>query len=162
MWTPYNPYYPATQMPIQQPVNGQPIQPIQNISQTVQKSAQCYFVNDARDLEQIRPSLNVVYLGINKDKNEIYVRQMNTNGLIDMNTYTLKSEVQEKDQYSTILERLERIENNFTAKGQVNNERNNANVNATVYAGSAQQYAGNGTNQPNVGGQVPTSTVGNV
>lgn len=150
MWTPYNPYYPAPQMPIQQPVP--------NIAQ---KSAQCYFVNDMRDLEQIRPSLNTMYVGINKDKNEIYVRQLNTNGLIDVNTYGLKSGTQEKDQYATILERLERIENKFNVKGQ-QDERNNANANATVYTGSAQQYAGTGTNQPNVSGQISPTTVGNV
>ena len=154
MWTPYNPYYPATQMPIQQPN----MQPIQNIAQ---KSAQCYFVNDMRDLEQIRPSLNTMYVGINKEKNEIYVRQLNSNGLIDADTYTLKSGVQEKDQYTTILERLDRIEKNFSVKGQ-QDERNNANANATVYSGPAQQYAGNGANQPNVSGQVAPATVGNV
>ena len=88
----YNPYYPAynPQMPIQQPTNGQIVQ---NLSQTVEKTAQCYFVSDIKDMEKIKPNLNVLYVGLNTKTKEIYIKQLNNDGTVSNSTYSLKEGV---------------------------------------------------------------------
>ena len=96
-----------------------PTSQIQTLNQSVPKQAQCYFVSDEKDMEKIQPSYNVVYVGINKDKNEIYLREINNTGLIDSNKYGLVSGVQEKDEFTKIMERLDSMENKFM-KGTTN------------------------------------------
>ena len=75
----YNPYY-----------NGQPMvmpqtMPIQSIQQ-VQKTAQFYNVENAQELDGIKPALNVLYVGFNKKNKEIYVKQLTNDGLISLET----------------------------------------------------------------------------
>ena len=105
----------------------QPQNQIHTINQSPTQ-VQCYFVSDEKDMEKIQLNLNVVYVGINKDKNEVYLRQINNNGLIDSNKYGLVSESQEKNDFSKIMERLDRIENKFLTKGgkNANNSTNGA------------------------------------
>ena len=50
---------------------------IQNLTQTIATQSQTYFVNSPKDMEKIQPMINVMYIGINKDKSEIYLRQIN-------------------------------------------------------------------------------------
>ena len=137
MYNNFNPYNPYRQDMFNQ-------SPIQNISQTIPTQAQCFFVSSPKDLEKINPNLNVVYIGINKDKNEIYLRQMNTAGLIDFNTYALSTGGQEKNDFAKIMERIEHLEN--TMKGK-NNEFN-PNAVSKNDAGSTKQYTRNGTSEP--------------
>ena len=97
----------------------QPQNQIQTIGQSNPTQVQCYFVSNEKDLEKIQMNYNVVYVGINKEKNEVYLRQINNSGLIDSNKYGLISGVQEKNEFSKIMERLERMENKLT-KGVAN------------------------------------------
>lgn len=90
---------------------AQPQNQIQTIGQSNPTQVQCYFVSNEKDLEKIQMNYNVVYVGINKEKNEVYLRQINNSGLIDSNKYGLISGVQEKNEFSKIMERLERMEN---------------------------------------------------
>ena len=53
---------------------------------------------------------NWYYLGINRDSKEIYVRKMNNDGNIEVETYTLKSESKVKSEYELLDERLTGIE----------------------------------------------------
>jgi hypothetical protein len=96
----------------------QPQNQIQTINQSIPTQVQCYFVSSEKDLEKIQMSYNVVYVGINKEKNEVYLRQINNSGLIDFNKYGLISGGQEKNDFSKIMERLDRIENKYLAKGE--------------------------------------------
>lgn len=118
---------------------------IQNLSQTVATQSQTYFVNSPKDMEKIQPALNVMYIGINKDKNEIYLRQINNAGLIDFSTYSLITGEQEKNDFAKIMERIDKLETkigvvnaNNTTNGTVNGSDANAgtvsqpSVNATV------------------------------
>lgn len=116
---------------------GIPQNQIQTINHSVPKQAQCYFVTDEKDMEKIQLNYNVVYVGINKDKNEVYLRQINNNGLIDSNKYGLVSESQEKDEFSKIMERLDRMESKFLMRGNknANNTTNGSNGNANVDVG---------------------------
>ena len=61
MWPNYNPYMPQQAMPMQQAQ-------VQQAIQHVQKSAQFYMVESAQELDGIRPILNVLYVGFNKNK----------------------------------------------------------------------------------------------
>lgn len=83
-------------------------QSIQNIN--VQPQSFCYFVKSPNELNNINVMPNTFYLGINTEGNEIYVRRMNNDGLIDMKTFSLLSEKKEKTDLQTIAERLDGIE----------------------------------------------------
>ena len=97
----------------------QPQNQIHTINQTPTQ-VQCYFVSNESDMEKVQMNYGIVYVGINKDKNEVYLRQINNNGLIDSNKYGLISESQEKNEFSKIMERLDRMENNFLTRGGTN------------------------------------------
>lgn len=83
-------------------------QPIQNLN--VQPQSQCYFVRSQNDLANINVMPNYYYLGINSDANEIYVKRMNNDGLIELKTYSLQSEKKEKTEFQAIFDRLDSIE----------------------------------------------------
>jgi len=83
-------------------------QPIQNLS--VQPQSQCYFVKSPNELSSVNVMPNHYYLGINTDSNEIYVKRMNNDGLLEVKTYSLKSEEKEKTDFQVISERLDGIE----------------------------------------------------
>lgn len=126
------PYF-GGQMPMMQPT------PIQSIQQ-VQKSAQFYTVDNAQELDGIKPTLNVLYVGFNKKKKEIYVKQLTNDGLISVETYGLATDKKQKSEYETILERINSLETKLT-KGVAdvpNNTTNDANGIANANVGQAQ------------------------
>lgn len=82
--------------------------PIQNLN--VQPQSQCYFVRSPNELANINVMPNYYYLGINTDSNEIYVKRMNNDGLIEVKTFALKSEQKEKTDFQAIFDRLDGIE----------------------------------------------------
>lgn len=133
------------------PYNWQQTQPnfqrIQNLSSYNTTEVQCFYVNNPTDMEKIQPVLNVLYIGLNLDKKEIYLRQMNNNGLIDFTTFTQLSGEQQKSDITKILDRLDVLESNLKGKDDVQyangtavneyvGERNvtESSVNATVSA----------------------------
>ena len=82
----------------------------------IQKQAACYFVKAADELAGINIMPNTYYLGINRDKSEIYIRRMNNDGNIEAEVYTKASEKKEKTDMQAILERLDSIEKRLTPK----------------------------------------------
>lgn len=127
----FNPYYGQPMMP--QPT------PVQSIQQ-VQKTAQFYNVENAAELDGIKPTLNVLYVGFNKKAKEIYVKQLTNDGLISMETYGLATDKKQKTEYETILERINSLETKLT-KGIAdvpNNTTNDANGIANANVGQAQ------------------------
>ncbi|MBQ8677251.1 MAG: hypothetical protein IJ529_02135 [Alphaproteobacteria bacterium] len=90
---------------------------------------------------------NIYCMGINKDGKEIYVRRMNNDGNIEVETYSLKSESKEKSELEKITERLTNIENSLKEK---NNERFGKYVNQQPAQQQAQYYASNATTTSNV------------
>lgn len=94
--------------PVPNYMNPQP-QAIQNIQPT-QPQSYCYFVRSSNDLNGINVMPNTFYVGINSDKNEIYVRRMNNDGLVDVKTYSLQSEKKEKTEFQAVFDRLDEIE----------------------------------------------------
>jgi len=126
------PYF-GGQMPMMQPM------PIQSIQQ-VQKSAQFYTVDNAQELDGIKPTLNVLYVGFNKKAKEIYVKQLTNDGLISVETYGLATDKKQKSEYETILERINSLETKLT-KGIAdvpNNTTNGTNGVADANVGQAQ------------------------
>lgn len=101
-------YYQMQTPPQYQNFTGQG-QPIQNLNQTVQPQASCYFVNNPDELSGVNLMPNNLYLGINQNTKEIYVRRMDNNGLIQLETYTMSNNVEEKNEYKLILEQLTEI-----------------------------------------------------
>lgn len=103
----YNPYYNGQQMGmLPQMAQQVPVQTIQRI----QKSAEFYTVENAQELDGIKPTLNVLYVGFNKNKKEIYVKQLTNDGLISVETYNLADDKKQKSEYETILEKIKNIE----------------------------------------------------
>ena len=135
----YSPYN-MNQMSFNQPSM------IQNLAQTSATQAQIYFVSTPKDMEKIQPTINVMYVGINRDKNEIYLRQINNAGLIDFNTYTLATGGQEKNDFAKIMERIDNLETKLS-KGvtNANNNANGASGGENVNAGSTAESPANAT-----------------
>ena len=131
----YNPYFNG-QMPMMQPQQSMPIQTIQQ----VQKSAQFYTVENAQELDGIKPTLNVLYVGFNKKAKEIYIKQLTNDGLISIETYSLVTDKKERSEFETILEKINNLESKLL-KGEANvpnNTTNVANGNANANVGQAQ------------------------
>lgn len=101
-------YYPQNNyvqpMPMQQP------QTIQNVAQSIQPQLYSYFVKQAADLVTPNIMPNTLYLGINSGNKEIYIRKMNNDGNIELETYVLQSGTKEKSELQAIVERLDSIE----------------------------------------------------
>ena len=96
-----------------------PSQTIQTLSSSVSTEAQIFYVNNAQDMEKINPQANVLYVGINLAQKEIYLRQMNSMGLIDLDTYVRQSGEQQKNDITKILERIDQLEVNMKGKDNV-------------------------------------------
>lgn len=107
----------------------QPMQTIQTI-RPPEPQVQTLFVSGATDLDKFQIMPNTLYIGINKATKEVYIRQMNNDGLTELNTYTLASEKQEKGNLEQILERLDNLENILKGQSNAKNDKsiNGANV----------------------------------
>lgn len=127
---------------------------IQNISSVIPTEVQCFYVSGPKDMEKIQPLLNVVYIGINSDKREVYIRQMNNNGLIDFDTYTLQSGEQQKNDYTKIIERIDQLENTMKGKDNVIQSANNTVRNENVSTGIVEQTPTHAAVQSDDGRQV--------
>jgi len=144
----FNPFYQAGP---RMPQLGSPVQQIQDI----QKTAQFFSVNGQEEMETIKPDLNVFYIGMNKTKKEVYVKQLNLDGTVSLEVYSLASNEQKKNEMNAVLEKLTMIERKLT------DARSNANANQQVFNGSNVTNATNATGQPIITGQNPTATGGN-
>lgn len=133
----FNPYYGQPMMP--QPT------PVQSIQQ-VQKTAQFYSVESAQELDGIKPTLNVLYVGFNKKKKEIYLKQLTNDGLISVETYGLAEDKKEKTALDTVLDRITELERKLT------NERNTTNAGTEVPQRATSEPSTNATGQSNVAG----------
>lgn len=122
---------------------SQPIQQFQ--SQTPQ--ATCYFVKSVEELANTRVAPNTYYIGINKDNKELYVRRMNNDGNIELETYHLKSELKEKSELEKISDRLTAIENTLKER---KNERLNEYANQQFNQQQTQFNATIPTAQTNI------------
>ena len=145
----YGPFYQAGS---RMPQMGSPVQQIQD----VQKTAQFYSVNSQSEMESIRPDLNVFYVGMNKTKKEIYVKQLNLDGTVSLEVYNLASNEQKKNEMDAVLEKLTTIERKITDGKQFN-----ANAGQQVFNGPVGSNPTNATSQPNVAGQNATATMAN-
>lgn len=144
----YNPFYPNVNRMSQM---GSPVQQIQD----VQKTAQFYSVNNQSEMETIKPDLNVFYVGMNKTKKEIYVKQLNLDGTVSLEVYNLASNEQKKNEMDAVMEKLTTIERKLT------DAKPNANASQPVSIGSNVTNATNATSYANVAGQEPATTMGN-
>lgn len=139
MYNPYNQFgYPMGQqmnpqmsvpmgMPNQQAQNqtNQQTQTIQTIQQKPLQAV-CYFVKSIDDLSKIDTLPGVYYLGINENGKELYVRKINGDGNVGVDTYALTAEKKEKTELQQISERLSNIEKQLTGlKGIKNDPRTN-------------------------------------
>ena len=113
---------------------GSPIQTIQN-SQMLNPQAVCYFVMAKDEMQGLKVEPNTLYIGINKQSKEMYVRSWNNDGNIDFNTYTLAENKQEESELKMIVNKLNAIEEKL-------NERNDTNANAK-YNGRANAKQSN-------------------
>lgn len=103
---------------------GQPIQTIQ----PQQPQAVCYFVSSKSDLQNIQVQPNIVYIGINKQDKEIYMRAWNNDGIIDFDTYSLSGGEKENTELKSIMDKLDLIlkEKGYGGNVTANNSEGNA------------------------------------
>lgn len=118
-------------------------QRIQNLATAMTTDAQVFYASNPQDMDRINPQPNVLYIGLNMTSKEIYLRQMNGMGLIDVDTYVRKSGEQQKNDLTKILEKLDElmkgkenavqstndtIHNEYANKGNVEKSPENATV----------------------------------
>ena len=103
-------------------------------------------VENAGELDGIKPALNVLYVGFNKKKKEIYLKQLTNDGLISVETYGLAEDKKEKTALDTVLDRITELERKLT------NERNTANAGTEVPQRATSEPSTNATGQSNVAG----------
>lgn len=103
---------------------GQPIQTIQ----PQQPQAVCYFVSSKSDLQNIQVQPNIVYIGINKQDNEIYMRAWNNDGIIDFDTYSRSGGEKENTELKSIMDKLDLIlkEKGYGRNDTANNSEGDA------------------------------------
>ena len=113
-FTPYQP--PAMRLAQMEQQFQQPqMQTIQNL-QGIQPQVQCFFVSNQSDLLNIQLMPGTVHIGINKAVNEIYVRQWNMDGNIELETYKKESATEQMPEIRAIMAKLEAIENQIKEK----------------------------------------------
>lgn len=140
MWPNYNNQF----MP--QPCMTMQAAPVQQAIQQVQKSAQFYMVESAQELDGIRPILNVLYVGFNKNKKEIYLKQLNNDGLVTVETYDLAGKKDEKSALDTVLEKINELERKLT------NERNDSNAGPEVSQRATSEPTRDASSQSTIAG----------
>lgn len=84
-------------------------QPIQNVTQQTQSQASCFFVKSPEELTGLNIMPNVFYIGINRERKELYIRRMNNDGNIEVENYSLSQGKEEKTDLKKILEEIELI-----------------------------------------------------
>lgn len=98
-----NQYYPYGSYPAQNTSR------IQNISSVLSTEVQCFYVNNPQEMDKINPTPNVLYIGINLNSKEIYLKQVNGFGLIDFDIYAKQAGEQQKNDLTKILEKLDEL-----------------------------------------------------
>lgn len=138
----YNPF-----MPFQ----AQPIQPMQRSPEI---GSRCFFVSSADDMKNVPAELNVVNIGINKNANEIYTKQLRNDGLVDLLVYkqSVLESKSEKTETQSIIEKLssieQKLENINVGFGQFN---------AGLPDGSVKQQPSNEAGATNVIREIPAA-----
>jgi hypothetical protein len=84
-------------------------QPIQSISQPAQQQIIPYSVKSASELANMPVMPNTIYLGINSDGKELYVRKMNLDGNVELNTYGLINGTKEKTELQAIADKIDEM-----------------------------------------------------
>ena len=90
------------------------MQPIQSFE--IQQQFSCFTVKNENDLANVNVMPNSVYIGLNSDLKEVYIRKMNNDGKIEVESYVLKSAQKEKTEVQAILERLDSIEQKISQR----------------------------------------------
>lgn len=81
-------------------------QPVINTIQSTKPNVFCYFVNSLDELSKVNVDINTFYIGINQTNNEVYIRNMNNNGIIENKIYSLKTGTEEQNISQEILNKL--------------------------------------------------------
>lgn len=140
----FNPYL-NYQQRLMQMEQQMPMQQMQQV-QPIQTQMQAMFISGIEEMNKIQLMPNVLYIGINKASKEVYIKQMNNDGLTELNTYSLASEEKEKGTLEKILDRLDSLEKNL--KGQTD-ERNFKSVNGAGSSRKASKSPDDGNVQSN-------------
>lgn len=99
--------------------------------QNTQPQIQFFVVNNLQEAQNIQVQFNIIYFIMNNNDKEIYVKQLNRDGLIEFNVYKNEKVLKKDLTYFEILEELkqkiDKIEksicaNNIDNQGENNNE----------------------------------------
>lgn len=111
--------------------------------QTPETKVTCWFVNSPKELEAIRlDDLFTLHIGINKTTDEIYTRQLTTDGNVESVIYKRAENI--PDENKTILDRLTELENKLKGFTDGNSSSNDT-------SSVTQQSSGDAAVQTNDG-----------
>jgi Mn-dependent DtxR family transcriptional regulator len=84
-----------------------------NQVQQNQTQVQFSYVSSMQDAQSIPVQFNTIYVALNKIEGEIYIKQLNRDGLIDFDTYKKVDNNKKEDEMSLLLARISKLEENF-------------------------------------------------
>ena len=111
---------------------------MQNIQHQPLKQAQCFFVGSVSDMENIRVDFNTLYIGVDQAGKKIYVKQMNNNGMPNLDEYALTGGKSRKNELQLINEKLDLL------MGDLKNERNVSTDSTAIYDGAVSKSSDDG------------------
>lgn len=84
-----------------------------NQVQQNQTQVQFSYVSSMQDAQSIPVQFNTIYVALNKVEGEIYIKQLNRDGLIDFDTYKKVDNNKKEDEMTLLLARISKLEENF-------------------------------------------------
>lgn len=103
---------------------GMPIQ----TPPTLQTSVQCFAVNSREEANRIPIQIGIMYVIINKSQKEIYIKQYNNDGLIDMNIYKDETTIQPPKEEKNYEEMIKSLSDKIDSLTQTIKPKEEANV----------------------------------
>lgn len=96
----------------------------------LQPQTQLYVVSSMQEAQNIQVQFNTIYVALNRQAKEVYIKQLNNDGLINFEVYSMKKDEPEKDYSKDLTEiknKLSNLESVFFTqqKGGTKNEQSN-------------------------------------
>lgn len=99
------------------------------INQMPSPQIQVFFVSSKDEAKNIQIQLNTMYVVINKQHREVYLKKLNNDGNIEFETYVDESVMKKQEDFtlffSSLNEKVDNLHNILTQRNNTNNQQNN-------------------------------------